>query len=97
MIKGSFRQKRHGAGMMILVKISIRQRGKENIWKERCAEGWSEMWKRVLHSKKWNRVNETFKISGSFQIKQPTKTWIEVTRGEQKVNKDQANITNACK
>ena len=29
MIKGSFRQKRNGAGMMILVKISIRQKGKE--------------------------------------------------------------------
>ena len=29
MIKGSLRQKRHGAEMMILVKISIRQKGKE--------------------------------------------------------------------
>ena len=29
MIKGSFRQKRHGAEMMILVKISIRQKGEE--------------------------------------------------------------------
>ena len=40
-------------------------------------------------------VNETFKVSGSFPIKQPTKTWIEVIRSEEKVNKDQVDIRNA--
>ena len=47
--------------------------------------------------RKWNRVNETFKASGSFPITQPTKNGTEVIRSEKKVNKNQANIRNAWK